>query len=345
MEILVAPYGAGFEADDPIVELARSDNRLRFLPPAPEGISLSNLWMGTVASMQGDWVTIVRPDDMIDTRIDELLAYVEKAHPIADACAWNTFTIDANARRDIPSAVAVPIQHHVSLLEKADMIEAFFHWTDSTNLPKMPYGIYHAAIKRPLLEAVLMHSGEIGWLTPVPQYEWAARVLIHAQQLAFCSRPLSAISQQPYRPTTVPRVISNMPFGPSQGITGAIAEIQCRVLHDLGMSWEGYGDAFVRACMIDCMLENRREEFEAKALAYRAAMLEMGDQRLTQSFQPPYLNEPRPDPRRGLHGRVLLVDRFLGNATTAQEFYDVTRLMLTPVKVATESSAASAMVH
>ncbi|MBB4063944.1 hypothetical protein [Gellertiella hungarica] len=338
IEVIVAPYGEAYGDDHPLLALAGRDARLRILPPAPENISLSNLWMGTVAAMTARWVTVVRPDDMLEPGIDYLLRHVEETMPDADACGWNTFTIDPNADRNIPTAVAVPIQHHVTEFGKTEMLEAFFHWKDSLNVPKMPFGLYHCAISRSLLEAVLVHSGELSWLTPVPQYEWSARVVLHANRFAFASRPLSAISQETYKPVSMPRVITNFPFTPALGITAAIAEIQCRVLHDIGSAWDGYGDDFVRACMIDCMLEHREQEFESKCQAYHAAMREMGDQRLAASFHPPYMPEPKADRRRGLHGRVLLVDRFLGNATTAQDFYEFARFMLTPLPIATSMS-------
>lgn len=343
IEIIVAPYGDVLGENSPLKTMAASDYRLKILPPAPTNISLANLWIGTVAAMTGNWVTIVRPDDMLEPGIETLMAHVEKSMPDADACGWNTFTIDASAPRHIPLAVPVPVQHHTIEPEKLDMIEAFFHWKDSSNVPKMPFGIYHCAIKRSLLETILGNSGELSWLTPVPQYEWAARVLLYAKRFAFSSRPLSAISQEPYQYQQVPRVIGNFPFTAMAGITGAIAEIQCRVLHDLDQPWDGYGENFIRACMLDCMFEHDERKFEAKCQAYHAAIAEMQDARLTASFRPPYLAEPKADTRRGLHGRVLLVDRFLGNARTAQDFYEVARYMLTPLHVAANISAQTDM--
>lgn len=345
IEIVVAPYEDPIPDEAPLGRLAAADPRLRFLPPAPDGITLANLWIGTVAAMRADWVTVIRPDDMLEPGMDVLLRHVEATMPDVDAVGWNNFMIDPAARRDIPASVPVPIQHHIMELAREDMLDAFFHWTESSNVPRMPLGLYHGAIRRSLLETVLATSGGLSWLTVTPQYEWSARIILNAKRFAFSSRPLSAISQEPYQARPIPRVISNMPFSASQGVTGAIAEIQCRVLHDMGLAWDGFGDNFIRACMIDCMLENSRAAFDAKVQAYRTALVEMGDQRLLNSFQPPYRPEPKPDPRRGLHGRVLLVDRFLGNATTAHEFYDLARYMLTPLEVATELSGTPPLPH
>lgn len=331
IEIVVAPYGDVLEGNTAFSDIVSRDARLRVLPKAPENISLAQLWIGTVAAMAADWVVLVRPDDMLEAGIEKLLATIETSMPDADVCGWNTFTINASAPRHVPAAIAVPVQHHSIELDKIEMMDAFFHWTDSSNVPKMPLGLYHCAIRRSLLEAILNHSGETSWLTPVPQHEWAARVILHCNRIAFYSRPLSAIAQEDYKPVQVPRVIANFPFSGAIGLTAAVAEIQCRVLHQFNAGWDGFGDAFIRACMIDCMFENDQDRFEDKAEAYHKAISEMGVTRLTATFRPPYLKEPKPDRRRGLHGRVLLVDRFLGNATTAQDFYAIARYMLTPV--------------
>lgn len=333
IEIIVAPYGDVLDGDDAFRAKALADPRLRILPPAPSNISLAQLWIGTVAAMTGDWVTLVRPDDMLETGIEKLLVHVENTIPDADACGWNTFTIDPNAPRHVPTAVPIPVQHHVMEPEKLDMFQAFFHWEESSNVPRMPFGIYHCAVRRSLVETVLDRSGQLAWLTPLPQYEWAARVLIFAKQFAFSSRPLSAISQEPFIHIQMPRIIRNFPFTATIGLTAGIAEIQCRVLHELNTAWEGLGENFVRACMLDCMFENNQTTFDAKNQAYRAAFGELGNDSLTASFHPPYHAEPKPDRRRGLHGRVLMVDRFLNEARTAQEFYEVTRYIMTPLAI------------
>lgn len=334
IEIIVAPYGDVMGDDEAFRQKAAADSRLRILPAAPINISLANLWIGTVAAMHGDWVTLVRPDDMLEPGIEKLLAHVETTVPEAEACGWNSFTIDPAAPRHVPLAVPMPVQHHVIEPEKLDMFQAFFQWEESSNVPRMPFGLYHCAIKRSLVETILERSGPLSWLTPLPQYEWAARVLIFAKQFAFSSRPLSAINQEPYVHLQVPRAISNFPFTATIGVTAGIAEIQCRVLHELNTQWEGFGDNFLRACMLDCMFENNQSIFDAKSQGYQAAFQEMGNDRLTASFHPPYYAEPQADRRRGLQGRVLMVDRFLNEARTAQEFYEVTRYIMTPLEVA-----------
>lgn len=346
LEIVVAPYDDTCADATELYAMAAADARLRILPPAPQGISAAQLWIGLVRAAVGDWVTIVRPEDIIETNIAPVLTYIEKTMPTVDAYGWNALQIAADAPRHVKSAIAIPIQHHSIEIEKATMLEAFFFWVDSNNTPKMPFGLYHCAIKRSLLQSVLDTSGEMSWLTPLPQYEWAARVLLMANALGFSARPLSAVNVTPYQPVAVKSAIDGFPFNASIGLTAAIAEIQLRVLRDLGADWTGFNEDFVNACMRDCVLEHGEEAFEAKCQAYYQAIGDMQGGRLAPLFRPPYLAEPQPDRRRGLHGKTLLVDRFIGNATDAQSFFKVIHSMMTPLfvvaggEVATDPSIA-----
>ncbi len=100
-------------------------------------------------------------------------------------------------------------------------------------------------------------------------------------------------------------------------------------LRELGSPWQ-VGDAFVRACMIDCILETEREAFIAKGNAYFESLQRFNGGALEHLFR----QIPRPAAaglRRGLKDNVLFVDRFLGGAQTATEFFRVARAMLAPV--------------
>jgi hypothetical protein len=201
----------------------------------------------------------------------------------------------------------------------------------------MPFGLYHGTVRRSLLETVLSSCGELSWLTPLPRWEWAARVLIFSQGLLLSHRPLSAISATPFRPMPVPSALEGFPFDARIGLTATIAEVQARVLHELGASWAGFNEDFVKACVIDCMREHDEAAFQQKGQAYFEAIRRMpGGIALSEQFRPQYFPQPPEDSRRGLHAQMLLVDRFIGNAQTAQEFYEVVDAMLAPIFVITD---------
>ncbi len=341
VELIVAPNGEMVAELALLQEIAGTDRRLRILPIAPDTIARSDLWLGTVAAASGDWVCLVKPEDMLEPELATVLSFVEEDMPEVDALGWNHFQIDPEAPRHIAQSVPIPIQHHVFEIEKTAMLEAFFMWKDSSNVPKAPFGLFHGAIKRSLLTAIIENSGPHGWQTPLPRHEWAARTILFANKLALSARPMSAANTPLFQPASAPAAPYGQPFDASMGVTAAIAEIQIRVLQDLGSEWAGCNESFLRACMLDCALEHRQQAFNAKAQAYFGALRSFGGGRLAPEFKPPYLPEPQPDRRRGLHGGVFLVDRFIGNATTAQEFYAVARSILAPVFIMRHAAEAT----
>ena len=336
IEVIVAGCGGREGAWPDLEARAADDPRLRILPTAPAGLSAANLWIGALAAATGDWVSLVGPDDMIQPDLPKLIAHIEHRHPDTDTLGWNAFAIAPDAPRAISATVAVPIVHHLADIEKSRMLEAFFQWTGSQNTPRMPFGLYHGAIKRSLLETVLSSCVPLSWLTPLPRWEWAARVLIFSQELLLSHRPLSAISTTPFCPVPVPSALEGFPFDARIGLTAAIAEIQARVLHELGANWTGFNENFVQACAIDCMREHDEAAFQRKGQAYFEAIRRMpGGVALSEQFRPQYFPRPPADTRRGLQAQVLLVDRFIGNAQTAQEFYEVVRSMIAPIAIIT----------
>ncbi len=334
LEIIVSGFGDHIHSSSDIMTIAQSDSRLRILPPAPDNISAAQLWVGTVYAAEGDWVSLIYPEDMIEPDLPDLLAYVEHKHPNADVLGWSGFLIDAAAPRFITSTVAIPALHNVTAYDKAPMLEAFFYWKDAQQMPRMPFGLFHGAVKRKLIQTVLESCGELSWLTLLPQYEWTARLLIFSEAFAYSNRPLSAINHTPFKPHMVPSAIQNFPLHSGIGITAAIAEIQVRTLMEMGSEWGGFGEGFVTACMYDCAAEHNPEAFRAKCDGYRKAFLSMPNgAAFIPGFTPPYSATPPSDNRRGLYGKALLIDRFIGNAVTAQEFYAVMRSILTPIEV------------
>lgn len=330
-EVVVSLYESDCERAAGLFELERSEARLRILPPVPSGVSTANLWIGTIAAMRGEWVTVIRSGDALDPSVERFIAHAENQVGDIDAFAWNSFQIDRAAPADVAAAIAIPIQHHTVKMERDDMVGAFYAWRRSGRTPLMPFGLYHAAIHRSLVEKVLVNSGERSWRTDLPEYEWAARVILYASRLAFSYRPLSAIDVRPAAQIREERALPEFPFDPRTGMTAAVAEIQARVLADLDREWAGLGEEFVRACIIDCMLERNEAAFEGKAQSYYRSLLAMADENLAASFRPPYAPDILPDMRRGLRdGKMLFVNRFIAGARSAQEFFGIVRNMLAP---------------
>jgi hypothetical protein len=320
-----------FALSDALLSAASGDGRVRITDADP-GTTRQFLWRHAVSATVGDWVTLVNPDDMIESDLSIMVAFLETSSPGIDALAWNAFQIDPHAEPGKASSVAIPASSHITTIDKTPMLKAFFNWEGSLNSPKMPFGLHHAAIRRSLVDTLLQLPEPQDWSTPVPQYEWAAKVLLFANELAFSPRSMSVLGATPFV-AQAPLHPWNFPFHSGLGLAGAVAEVQFHVLRELSNPWDAGHEAFVRALMIDCMMETTREAYVRKGNGYFAALSEFEGGRLAPLFRPEF-HEVRPrDTRRGLHGDAILVDRFIGGAQTPQEFYAVAKSLLTPMAV------------
>lgn len=326
--VVAAPAGvlAGFPAlgalaGDPRLVISEIDGE-----PA-----LRAIWLAAARAATGDWITLVNPGDTIEPGLGSVARFVATVSKEADAIAWNTFQITRPERSDSTDSIAVPTDFDLHLFDKQKMLKSFFYWDGSNDVPKVPFGLYHGMLRRNLVDVLLELPDTRPWSTPLPRYEWTAKALLCADQLVFCSRPLSAIDVVPFT-SSLPTVPHGFPFHSGVGLTAAVAEVQAQVLADLGAPWEGGGPDFVRACMIDCMKEADPDRFQALCRSYFAALQAFEGGRLANLFKPQFRGRPVADTRRGLHGEAIMVDRHLGGARSAPEFFHVVRSILAPVE-------------
>lgn len=342
VEIIIGGAAASAELE----MRAKADRRLRILPADGQAKPAAMLWRDLVEAAEGQWITLVHPQDMIEPDLPLLLDHLSGERPDADSLGWNAFQIDSRADRAIAANVAVPMLHHLSDIDKSRMLAAYFQWEGARQVPLMPFGLFHGAIRRELATTILGACGPMSWQTLVPEHEWKARSLLFCSRMVLSNRPLSAVDLRPFQRRSIASALQGFPLGPHQGLTGAVAEVQARVLSELGGDWPGFGPDFVRACLFDCMMEHDRSAFDAKCQAYRGALrLIPGGAAFAADFQPPYYPALPADPRRGRDDATILVDRFICGARTAQDFYRAVNAMLTPVAIVVERPAPAEDSH
>lgn len=325
LEVVLFDAAAGHEI---------TDARLKRLDPLPEGSAEQAAWSALIEAASGEWVTLVKPDDMLEAELSIMVAFISEANPSADALSWHALQIDANDPPDRRFSVGVPSQYAIVNLDKTAMLRAFFMWENSLNVPRMPFGLYHGAIKRALALTIVENLAASGRISPMPAAEWSARTIFLASDIAFCERPMSVIAKQPFRPDPLGVTTPGFPFHAGIGETAGFAEVQNAVFSEMGAPWgPGAEEAFVRAAMIDCMMETDEAAFAEKCEAYDAAFRAWNGGLHAPLFRPSFTGPPQPDIRRGLHGNMLMVDRFIGKARTAQDFYRVMRSFLAPVRL------------
>ncbi|MDO6962454.1 hypothetical protein [Rhizobium alvei] len=332
IEILVAAEAETAERLD-LAALGVIDSRIRIVTsPATLKTELA-LWSFAIEASRGDWLTLIRPADMIDTQLLAIADFVSGKLGLVDAIAWNALAISADAEPGRSSSVAIPTKFDLAELDKTEMLKAFYLWEGAGNLPKMPFGLYHGLLRREFCLSVDRSIRESGRQHDLPQWEWAARTVLMSEKLVFCSRPLSTIDGKTYRvpPTYMTR--GDFPFHGGIGITAALAEIQFSVFAEMGALWSGSQENFVRACVYDCMTESDPQRFNDRCNAYYAAIRQWEGGQHAALFRPQFVGERVPDTRRGLNGNLLFVDRHIAGARDAQEFYDVIRNFLVPIGI------------
>jgi hypothetical protein len=307
------------------------DPRVRLLVPREKVVSTLSLWTKAVQAAKGDWIALIRPDDIFEPEALSVAEFINSKMGGVDAIGWNALQISPNAEPGKSASVAIPTKYDMVEFNKTDMLKSFFLWEGSINVPKMPYGLYHAILSRELAQTIADTIEASGREHQLAHYEWSARSVLIAEKLAFCSRPLSVISTRPYVTPQASIAQHGFPFNATIGLTAGIAEIQYAVFAEMGALWTGAQENFVRACVIDCMLETEPQVFNDKCNAYfRALKLWEGGQH-AGFFRPQFTADRPLDTRRGLHGNHLMIDRHIAGARDAREFYSVVRNFLVPI--------------
>ena len=304
---------------------------VKLVPADTAALSQQALWADLISTSAGRWLTLINPADAIEPALARMVDFVAKADSGIDALAWSQIEIDPADRPEFRQSIALPTGHQILTLEKAAMLRAFFMWEKSGSAPKMPFGLYHGAIRRDLAMKVLATLDASGRSSAAPRYEWAGRAIMAANRLAFSDRPMSAINKTAFSPDLRASQSPGFPLHGGLGVTAAIAEVQHAIFAEMRAVWgQGAEENVIRAAMIDCMGETDRDIFETKAAAYRDA-LNAWKPLFAGQFQPVFASAGRRETRQGLVDSTLFVNRFIGNARDAHSFYRAIRSILTPV--------------
>ncbi|MDH6264703.1 hypothetical protein M2360_000084 [Rhizobium sp. SG_E_25_P2] len=328
--LLAAPDRQTADALD-LDQLIVQDSRARiFIPASPPTSSLS-LWSSAIEASKGAWISVVKPKDGFEPEAGRIADAVKAKIGKVDALAWNAIPISADADPTREESVGLPTGFDPFPYEKTNLLKAFFLWEGSLATPKAPFGLYHGILSRELANNIASTIKAAGRDHDLPQWEWAARVMLIGENFVFCPRPLSIVDQRPYAPPARYVQRADFPIHAGLGVTGGIIEIQSALFAEMGAAWTGAPEHVIRAILIDCVGETDPARFGAKCYGYRQALAAWEGGRHAHLFQPTFTG-PRPlERRRGLHGTTLMVDRHIGGARNAIEFYRVIRNFLAPI--------------
>lgn len=340
LEILVVPQSREVAMREDLATLTGIDPRVRVVEAADHALPTMALWNHAVAAARGQWLTLLRPDDIFEPEALTVAEYAKGRLGSLDCVGWNALQISPFAEPGKSASVAIPTKYDIMEFDKTEQLKNFYLWESAGHLPKVPFGLHHALISRELAESIAKTIVASGREHPLAQWEWTARAVLMGEKFVFCARPLSIINIKPYVAPSEPIRQANFPFHAGLGLTAGIAEVQYAVFAEMGALWTGAHEHFVRAAIYDCMFETDSQRFNDRCNGYFAALQQWEGGHHTHLFRPQFLGERPLDKRRGLHGSVLMIDRHISGARDAQQFYKVVRNFLVPVGIICGAQAA-----
>lgn len=341
LEIVVLPQSDDVAVREDLAALAALDPRVRVVTPSDQSLPTMALWNRAVAEARGRWLTLVKPDDIIEPEALMVADYAKGKLGALDAVGWNALQISPSAEPGKSPSVAIPTKYDIMEFNKTDQLKSFYLWEGAGHVPKVPFGLYHGLLSRELAESIAQTIAASGREHALAQWEWTARAVLMGEKFVFCARPLSIIDTKPYSAPAEPIRSGGFPLHAGLGVTGGIAEVQYSVFAEMGAHWTGSHENFVRATMFDCMFETDQPAFNRRGNGYFAALQQWEGGQHAQLFRPQFLGERAPDMRRGLHGNVLMIDRHIAGARDAQQFYKVIRNFLVPIGIICGAQAAA----
>ncbi|MDB5524255.1 MAG: hypothetical protein JWM58_2018 [Rhizobium sp.] len=333
IEIVIVPQSKDVADREQLATLAAIDRRVRVVEPEGAPLPTMALWNRAVMAARGEWVTLVRPDDIFEPEVVTVARFAKGKLGSVDAVGWNALQISPSAEPGKSSSVAVPTKYDIMEFDKTDQLKSFYLWEGAGHVPKVPFGLYHGVISRELAESIASTIAVSGREHTLAQWEWTARTVLMGEKFVFCARPLSVINIKPYIVPENPIRHADFPLHAGLGLAAGIAEIQHSVFAEMGALWTGAHENFVRAAIYDCMFETNPDAFNNKCNAYFLALKQWEDGQHASLFKPQFAGERPLDKRRGLHGNVLMIDRHIAGARDAQQFYQVIRNFLVPVGI------------
>jgi hypothetical protein len=333
IEVLIVPASTAIAERLDLAALTALDPRVRVIAASNDELPTLALWSKAVSAATGQWVTLLRPDDIFEPETLHVANFAKAGFGGADAIAWNALQISPLAERGKASSVGIPTNFGVVEFDKTDLLKSFFLWEGAGAVPKVPFGLYHGILARELAESIANTIAASGREHTLAQWEWTARTVLMGEKFAFCARPFSVINIKPWKAPAQPLARAEFAFHSGIGQTAGIAEIQHAVFAEMGALWTGAEVNFIRACLYDCMFEFEPQAFNDKCNNYYRAVLNWEGGVHAQLFKPQFAGERPLDTRRGLHGTTLMIDRHIAGASNAQEFYKVIRDFLAPVGI------------
>ena len=169
------------------------DSRFRLVGPADTVLSMVDNWERLIGLTRGRWLSVIGDDDYIDPRLVLLLKYYERLYPEVESVSWARMSYNWPDNRPDPALSVIPVAHDTYVAVKSIVQDRLYRWSQGTKRPAVGFGLYHGAVRKPVMERIKRKYGGRYFEHPVVDYESSCKIIREARMLVHCQRPFSVL--------------------------------------------------------------------------------------------------------------------------------------------------------
>ena len=334
------------------------DSRFRLVAPEDTVLPMVDNWERLIGLTRGRWLSVIGDDDYIDPKLVLLLKYYERIYPEVESVSWARMSYNWPDNRPDPALSVVPVAHDTYVAVKSIVQDRLYRWSQGTKRPAVGFGLYHGAVRKPVMERIKRKYGGRYFEHPVVDYESSCKIIREARMLVHCQRPFSVLGAckasnsagTKSRKTMVERVNTFkaesqgkidmddpvFPFpisDPGASICASVASTTYWFCRTYGIDLTDFPENFVRAAMDELSGIIVEDEYELKKAYFERGFDAWEGGRWRERFKPPaFWGNRSHNELCGVLKDYLYIREDVPPARTPAEFYRFGEAMIMPIE-------------
>lgn len=324
------------------------DKRIRILPPEKQVLSMKENWERALHVTNGQWVSYIGDDDLIDPALVGFLNVLNSNSPQTEVLTWDIANyVWPDARSSFESVGILPIGDGCVNLSKEKMLERLFLWENKRN-PGSGASIYHGAFKRSLINRIKESRGGRFFKYEIVDFDMGHSAYLYATNVAISRRVFSihgaskksnsgglnnytGFKEKVRQWQAETKKIDGAdlsPLEPTLSISTSIYAFQLQFCSDYNLPYKTNPENIIRALEIDTSVESDQTSFDEKRNCISEALRLSPWSNLVGKYNPIYKSQRLGNPIRGVYKGDLYVPFDINGSKDIYEFYKNTFWLL-----------------
>jgi hypothetical protein len=151
--------------------------------------SMVDNWSVALDAAEGEWITIVGDDDVLDPQVTSLIREVVVRAPEVAAITWHKINFDIDL--SVPREIKIPMGTAVHLAAGLESLVKQASWPNSVSPPTSIASPYHGAVRQDVLSRIRDARQGKWFAFVIPDYDLGWSVAALNEKFALCERPFS----------------------------------------------------------------------------------------------------------------------------------------------------------